>query len=189
MRARTIPLLALVAVVALLAAGCGSKKKAAATTTTTAAADTSTTTTTAKASTSTSASGGSLNLANADSSCKAFVAVAAKISATMQAATAGNSDLGASSKAAEEAFKAYEDAAPSEIKADFAAYADAFAQYAKALSGVHLKAGARPTAADFAKIAVASKALSNAALQQHSAHLTAWAHKHCGLQTGTSTNG
>lgn len=174
---RTTPLLLLVLAALALAAGCGSSnKKASATTaeavTTTAAADTTATSTTA----------GKINLSKADASCKAMVAFGAQISKAMQGANAAaGNDLGKSAGNAAKLFAAYVKAAPSEIKPDMQAYADAFASYAKALKGVHITTGKAPSPSDMAKITTAAHALSSASLQQHSTHLQAWAAKHCGV--------
>lgn len=174
---RKASLLLLVVAALALAAGCGSSKKNTAATTAAAA-----TTTAASDTTATSTTVGKINLAKADSSCKAMVAFGSQISKAMQGANAAaGGDLGKSAANAATLFAAYVKAAPSEIKPDMQAYADAFSAYAKALAGVHLKTGKVPSASDMAKITAASHALSAASLQQHSAHLEAWARQHCGV--------
>jgi hypothetical protein len=179
---RKASLLLLVLAALALAAGCGSSKKSAATTAAAATTTTASNTTAAADTTATSTTAGKINLAKADSSCKAMVAFGAQISKAMQGANAAaGGDLGKSAENAATLFAAYVKAAPSEIKPDMQAYADAFNAYAKALVGVHLKAGKVPSAADMAKITTAAHALSAASLQQHSAHLQAWATKHCGV--------
>jgi hypothetical protein len=111
-----------------------------------------------------------------------MVAFGSQISKAMQGANAAaGNDLGKSAGNAAKLFAAYVKAAPSEIKPDMQAYADAFESYAKALKGVHITAGKAPSASDMAKITTAAHALSSASLQQHSAHLQAWATKHCGV--------
>jgi hypothetical protein len=111
-----------------------------------------------------------------------MVAFGAQMSKAMQGATAAaGSDLGKAAESESKLFEAYAKAAPSEIKSDMQAYAAAFTAYAKALAGVHLKTGKVPSPSDMAKITAAAHALSAASLQQHSAHLQAWATKHCGV--------
>jgi hypothetical protein len=180
---RKAPLLLLLVVAVVLAAGCGSSKNSAATTaadaTTTAAADT---TTASADTTATSTTPGKIDLSKADSSCKAMVAFGSQISKAMQGSSASSGgDISKAAANAAKLFAAYVKAAPSEIKPDMQAYADAFTKYAKALAGVHLKTGKAPSASDMTKLTAAAHALASPSLQQHSAHLQAWATKHCGV--------
>jgi len=185
---RKAPLLLLVLAALVLAAGCGSSNKNAAATTTepaattTAEADTTAADTTADTAATSTTATGKINLSKADSSCKAMVAFGAQISKAMQGANAAaGNDLGKAAESEAKLFEAYVKAAPGDIKADMQAFADAFSTYAKALAGVHLKAGKVPSASDMGKITTAAKALSSSSLQQHSAHLQAWASEHCGV--------
>jgi len=173
---RRTPFLVLLAALALPPAGCGSKKNTAGPRDPTTTA----TTTTASAATTAATTGQKLDLSKADSSCKAMVAFGAQVSKAMRSTAGGGTDISSSAAKAAALFAAYAKAAPDDIKSDMQAYAKAFASYAKALSGYHLKPGSRPTAADLAKLTTALRALQDPALQQHAAHLQSWAQTHCG---------
>ena len=72
-------------------------------------------------------------------------------------------------------------AAPDEIKVDFKTFADAFKDFAGAMSDAGLKPGQTPTAAQIAKLTAASQKLSTPKIQAATQHLEAWGQKNCGF--------
>jgi hypothetical protein len=169
---RTSPLVLLL-VTALLAAGCGSsKKKTSAPPATTAAATTTAAGTTALTST------GKLDLSKADSSCKKMILLAAQYQKAFVPAAGG--DISKSLATASVAMNAFVNAAPSEIRGDLKALADAFGKEATALKGLTPKPGVKPSAAQIAKLTQAEQAITAPALRAHITHIQAWEQQHCG---------
>lgn len=163
---------------AVLASGCGSGTKSAANTTATTvtAAATSTTapTTTAPATTPSFATTGD---------CAKLTALGAEIAKTIQPGSDPES-LVTSERAA---LQRMANAVPSEIRADFQTFVDAFDAYGQAIVKAGLKAGTQPSATQLAELAAAAKAFSTPKLQQAERHLAAWAQRNCGV--GTTTTG
>ena len=161
----------------LVVAGCGGGKKSSAPpAATTAAGATTTSAGSTTAATTTSGKATAPSFASAKN-CQQLVQLAAKVSAAVQA-SAGN---GTSSLTAEaNALNALANAAPSEIRGDFATFASAFVAYAKALDKAGFKPGKTPTASQIAAITQATKSFSTTKLQAAEQHLSAWGKKNCG---------
>lgn len=164
---------------ALAAAGCGSSKKSSAppvtvtvapttpATTTTAAA-----TTTADTTTTTSAGSGTGSLKNCGSLTNFGQDFAKALAASSGSGTAG---LGAQA----DAFKAFADKAPEEIRGDMRVIADALSKYAEALKGIDFKAGQTPSPEVIAKLTAASKEFNQPAVSAAGEHISAYVASHC----------
>jgi hypothetical protein len=170
---KSIPVLALtlLAVLALVAAGCGGgKKKNAAGTTTAAVTTTEATTTeatTTKATTTTNLSGFA-----SSKNCRDFASLAQKFSAAFS-----GSQSGANIKKEAELFQQFADKAPSDIRADFQTVAAYFSKVAEVAGS--LKPGETPDAATLAKLQKLSTQVDTAKLTQASQRITAWVQKNC----------
>ncbi len=81
--------------------------------------------------------------------------------------------------AASQAFADMADEVPAELSDDFQALADAFAGYADALKGITIKAGTAPTAAQIKQLAAAAKSLDQKAVEQASKNIDAWIQANC----------
>jgi hypothetical protein len=177
---KSIPVLALtvLAVLALVTAGCGGgKKKNAASTTTTAAVTTTEATTTEATTTegtTTKATTTAPKVSGFASSknCRDFAGLAQKFSAAFS-----GSQSGANIKKEAELFKQFADRAPSDIRADFQAVAAYFSKVADVAG--NLKPGATPDAATLAKLQKLSTQVDTAKLTQASQRITAWVQKNC----------
>jgi hypothetical protein len=184
-RLRLIP----VVLIAALAAGCGSSSKnnaAAPPATTTAAATP--TTTAAATPTTTASSSGSPSISGLTGDCKKLAELSGKFSQALAAASnASQGNAGAQAKQTAKVFKQFADAAPGSVRPDLETFAAAFEQYASALSGVHLKQGQTPSAADVAKLSQAAQAFSAPKIRAAEAHLQSWAKTNCGAAFATTT--
>jgi hypothetical protein len=176
---KSIPVLALtlLAVLALVAAGCGGgKKKNAAGTTTAAVTTTEATTTeaTTTEATTTKATTTAPNLSGFASSknCRDFASLAQKFSAAFS-----GSQSGANIKKEAELFQQFADKAPSDIRADFQTVAAYFSKVADVAG--NLKPGQTPDAATLAKLQKLSTQVDTAKLTQASQRITAWVQKNC----------
>ena len=178
---RRLPTIALVALLVLVAAGCGSKKKTASSSPPpTASPSSSQSSSGSSGSNSSSGSNGSGSSGGASTfastkNCVQLASLAAKVAQSVGTTSSGQVDL---SKEAD-AIKALADAAPSEIKGDFRTFADAFAGYVKAYQDAGLQPGKTPTAAQIAKFATAARELSTPKVQAAISHLSTWSHTHC----------
>ena len=92
---------------------------------------------------------------------------------------AGAGDAEADLEATAEAYEAFAEQVPEEIRDSFQTLAAAFAQYAVALEGVDLSSGGVPDAATIAKLAAAAKALDNESLSTASTEVSAWVTENC----------
>jgi hypothetical protein len=169
-------------VLAVVVGGCGGgKKKAAgtaATTATTAATATASTTTTTASTTPAAPTFASTK------NCQQLMALGVKLSQALQSSASGGlSSVGNEANV----FKALASAAPAEIRGDFETFAGAFSGYVQAMTKAGFKAGKTPTAAQVAALATAAKSFSTPKLRAAEQHLSAWAHKNCGI--GTTTTG
>ena len=172
--------LALVLVLAVVAAGCGSKKSA----TKAGGSDSTTTTATSTAATSTgSTSTGNTSSFTSAKNCAQLASIGQKFSKAM-AATSGTGT--SSVTAVADAYKALAKEAPSEIRSDFETIAAAFGTYADALKKVHYTPGKAPTASQLAAITSLAKTFSSPKLMTAERHLSTWGTKNCsGLTTTT----
>jgi hypothetical protein len=177
-RVSLFALLALVAALTLVAAGCGggsdeagSDEATIETTTETTTEDTETTEESTETTTDTDVNLGSI--ANED--CLELASVGAKFSEALSA-TGGQPDFDTTTKF----FAELVDKAPNEIKADLQTLAAAWTEVAAALKGVDLSSGQAPNAETLAKLQEIGNKFNTPKLQQASKHLTAWAKKNCG---------
>jgi hypothetical protein len=181
---KSIPVLALtlLAVLALVAAGCGGgKKKNAAETTTAAVTTTGATTTEATTTeatttevTTTKATKTTPNLSGFASSknCRDLGGLTQKLSATFSGSASGT-DI----KSQAALFKQFADKAPSEVRSDFQTVATFISGYAEAVG--NLKAGQRPDAATATKLQKFIAQVDQAKVLQAEQHITAWVQKNC----------
>ena len=162
-----------------LTAGCGSKKSASSqTTTTNSSSGTSTEATTTEATTTeatTTTSSGSNPSFASTKNCAQLASLASKLTNSV----GGKVDL----KGYSDAMDALANAAPDEIKSDFKTFANAFKDFASAMSDAGLKPGETPTAAQIAKLTAAGQKLSTPKVQAATRHLEAWGQKNCGISS------
>ena len=170
-----------IAVLALVAAGCGgdsNNESAGDTTTTTVATETMTTTTeattTTKATTTTEEStstdpSGDLALGG---KCTEFAGISQKLSQSLSGQTA---DLQQAAKI----FDEIADQVPDEIKADYQVIAENFKKIAEALKGVDLTSGQAPNPEALAKLQQLSQSMDSPKVQQATAHIEAWVKQNC----------
>jgi hypothetical protein len=172
----------LIAVLALVAAGCGGDSKSEATPATvettvetdtvatdtnvaedTTAADTTATDTTATSGMDTGALSGR---------CAEFAGISTKLAESLSGQTA---DLQQASKL----FDEIADQVPDEIKADYQVIAENFKKIAEALKGVDLTSGQAPSPEALAKLQEISASMDSAEVQQATQHIEAWVQKNC----------
>jgi hypothetical protein len=169
-----------IAVLALVAAGCGgdsSNESAADSTTTTVAAETTMTTeeTTATEETtdsSASASASASGDVELGGKCKEFAGISQKLAASLSGQTA---DLQQASKI----FDEIADQVPDEIKADYQVIAENFKKIADALKGVDLTSGQAPSPEALAKLQELSQSMDSPKVQQATQHIEAWVKENC----------
>jgi hypothetical protein len=184
---RWIGVAAAVAVLAFVAAGCGSSsdssseaagdtavtETSSSTSTSSSTGETSTETTSSET-TATDASG---DLAGLTGDCKDLAEAGQKFGAAIaSSASGGNGDLAVTANA----FKEFAAQAPDELKDDFEVLAHVFVVYAAALKGIDLKAGSTPTAAQIAKLTKLGQSFNSAEVQKASTDIAAWGKAHCG---------
>jgi len=190
-KARLAMLVAVLAVVLVAATGCGgSRTSSAAATETSATTTTTTTTTTASAaasddsSSSSSASGSSSSSSSSSSGtgdakasqrCLEFAGFAAKFSQAFQ----GSGDAATDGAKLKDYFEALAEKAPSDIKASFRTFAEAFGKYFDTIKGMNLKPGETPSAEDLAKLQSAVKELDQADVKAASEKIQAWVQGGC----------
>ena len=171
-----------IAVLALVAAGCGgdsSNESAADTTATTVATETTTATeettsateeTTSTEETSTTAgSSGDLELGG---KCKEFAGISQKLSESLSGQTADLED-------ASKIFDEIADQVPEEIRADYQVIAENFKKIAEALKGVDLTSGQTPSPEALAKLQELSQSMNSSEVQQATQNIEAWVQKNC----------
>jgi hypothetical protein len=183
-------LAALLAAAAILAAGCGgSSNDTAATTATTAVTeseDMSTDTTSGGTETEsagttpvdTNALDAIGSAAGLSEGCKQVAAMSLGFAQALAAAGATGSDDADLQKAAD-AYEAYADKVPEEIRDSFRTLAGAYAKYAKALQELDLKPGTTPDAATIAKLAAVAQELDDASVKAASDQISSWADENC----------
>jgi uncharacterized membrane protein len=163
----------LIAVLALVAAGCGgsSSDEASADTETTVATETTTpeetTATTDDSETSTD-----IDLGNLSGECAQFAGISSKLAQSLSGQDANMED-------AAKAFADIADQVPDEIKDDYQVIAENFAKIAEALKGVDLTSGQTPSPEALAKLQELSKTMDSAEVQQASQNIEAWVSEHC----------
>ncbi len=189
---RWIGVLAMVAALGLVATGCGgstSSSDAAATEATATEAFTEQTTTeetstddmstdedTTSTEETTTDGGGALGALSGE--CQDLVDAGQAFGAALSSAAANgaNNDLGATA----DAYQAFADKAPAELKDDFKALASVIDEYAGAIKDLDLKAGEQPSAAQIAKLVAISQSFNSTKVQKASAAIAAWTTKNCG---------
>ena len=169
-----------IAVLALVAAGCGggsSNESAGDTTETTVATETTTTTeettstdeTTSTEETTSTDTGGNLALGG---KCAEFAGISQKLSESLSGQTA---DLQQASKI----FDEIADQVPDEIKADYKIIAENFKKIAEALKGVDLTSGQAPSPEALAKLQKLAASMDSPKVRLATAHIEAWVRKNC----------
>jgi hypothetical protein len=169
----------LIAVLALVAAGCGgsSSDEASSDTETTVATETTATDDTTAmedttATTDDSETSTDIDLGNLSGECAQFAGISSKLAQS----------LGGQDANIEDAAKAFDDIAdqvPDEIKDDYQVIAENFSKIAEALKGVDLTSGQTPSPEALAKLQELSKSMDSAEVQQASQHIEAWVQEHC----------
>jgi hypothetical protein len=172
----------LIAVLALVAAGCGgsSSNEASSDTETTVATETTetmatedtTAATDTTATTDDSETSTDIDLGNLSGECKQFAGISSKIAQSLSGQDANIED-------AAKAFDEIADQVPDEIKADYRVIAENFAKIAEALKGVDLTSGQTPDPAALAKLQELSTSMNSAEVQQASQHIETWVQEHC----------
>ena len=169
-----------IAVLALVAAGCGgdssNESSAEATETTVAAETTMTTEETTESSASASASASSSSSSTGDlalgGKCKEFAGVSQQLAASLSGQTA---DLQEASKI----FDEIADQVPDEIKADYQVIAENFKKIADALKGVDLTSGEAPSPEVLAKLQELAQSMDSPKVKQATEHIQAWVQENC----------
>ena len=169
-----------IAVLALVAAGCGgdssNESSADATETTVAAETTMTTEETTESSASASASASSSSSSTGDlalgGKCKEFAGVSQQLAASLSGQTA---DLQQASKL----FDEIADQVPDEIKADYQVIAENFKKIADALKGVDLTSGEAPSPEVLAKLQELAQSMDSPKVKQATEHIQAWVQENC----------
>ena len=163
----------LIAVLALVAAGCGgsSSDEASSDTETTVATETTTPEETT-ATTDDSGTSTDIDLGNLSGECKQFAGISSKLAQSLSGQDANMED-------AAKAFADIADQVPDEIKDDYQVIAENFAKIAEALKGVDLTSGQTPSPEALAKLQELSKTMDSAEVQQASQHIEAWVSEHC----------
>jgi hypothetical protein len=164
----------LIAVLALVAAGCGgdSKNEASADTETTVVTDTTTSEDTTATTDSSATSTDETSIGDLSGECAEFAGISTKLAESL---SGQNADMGAASKA----FSEIADQVPDEIKADYQVIADNFAKIAEALKGVDLASGETPGPEALAKLQELAASMDSAEVQQASQHIEAWVQENC----------
>jgi hypothetical protein len=169
-RSKQLAAAMLVAGLVAVAAGCGGGSSNSSTTTLSASK------TISNSATTSSSSSSSTSFASAKN-CQDLAGLAAKAAAAV--AASGNSSNALQTESAE--LQALAQAAPSDIKGDFQAFAAAFSGFLHTLQSSGYKLGSKtpPTAAQAAAFAKAAKSFDTPKLKQAEQHLNAWAHQNC----------
>jgi hypothetical protein len=169
----------LIAVLALVAAGCGgsSSDEASSDTETTVATETTatedmTTTEDTTATTDDSETSTDIDLGNLSGECAQFAGISSKLAQSLSGQDANIED-------AAKAFDEIADQVPDEIKDDYQVIAENFSKIAEALKGVDLASGQAPSPEALAKLQELSTSMDSAEVQQASQHIEAWVQEHC----------
>lgn len=108
----------------------------------------------------------------ASEDCQELVSASAALS---QAFSGAGDDLSDESQQ----FQEFADNVPEEIRADVQVLADAFAEYAEALSGMDLQAGETPTPEQALELTQALSTINQAEVTAASERLSAWTQENC----------
>ncbi len=179
-RAAMLALLALLAALVLVAAGCGGSDEATSDETTVeTTVDTDTTEDTTEETTEETTGDETTEpdlsgIANED--CLEFASIGAKFSEALSA-TGSSADLETTSQL----FQELSDNAPDEIKDDILVLAGAWEEIAAALGDVDLSSGEAPSAETLAKLQELGETFNSAEIQEASANLGTWAEENCGV--------
>ena len=167
-------LVLLIAVLALVAAGCGgdSKSEATADTETTVVTETTASEDTTATTDSSATSTDETSIGSLSGECAEFAGISTKIAESL---SGQNANLESASKA----FAEIADKVPDEIKADYQVIAENFAKIAEALKGVDLQSGETPGPEALAKLQELAASMDSAEVQQASQHIEAWVQKNC----------
>jgi hypothetical protein len=175
-RGLSLVLAAVLAALALAAAGCGGDDESSGAQTTVAAAETTEPAVTEEATTEAmtteteAAAAGTI----ADKDCLELASVGAQFS---QAFSAGQ---GTNYAATAAFFEELGNKAPDEIKDDIKTLSAAWVKIAAALKGIDLSSGQVPSAETIAKLQQLSSTLDTPELQKATSNLEAWSKQHCG---------
>jgi hypothetical protein len=183
MRGHWAAVAAVLAALALAAAGCGGDDESSGGETTVATAETATTEETATEATTTEATTTEETTAAtgiADKDCVELATVGAKFSEAL-GASGQNPNYAATTKFFDELV----DKAPDEIKDDLRTVATAWKEIATQLQDLNLQSGQTPSPEAIAKLQAIGAKFDTPKLQQASKNIQAWADQHCG--TGTTT--
>jgi hypothetical protein len=167
----------LVAVLALVAAGCGGGgSNEASSDTSTAVSDMTTEETTATTdemtTTESSSDASGVDTTALTGQCAQLAGLGSKIAQALGGQDANVQDVSS-------LFDEVADQVPDEIKADWQVLADNFSKIADALKGTDLSSGATPDAETLAKLQKLTASLDSPQVRQASAHIEAWAKKNC----------
>ena len=163
----------LIAVLALVAAGCGgsSSDEASSDTETTVATET-TATDDMTATDDDSETSTDVDLGNLSGECAQFAGISSTLAQSLSGQDANIED-------AAKAFDEIADKVPDEIKDDYQVIAENFSKIAEALKGVDLASGQTPSPEALAKLQELSASMDSAEVQQASQHIEAWVQEHC----------
>ena len=117
------------------------------------------------------------DLSGLSGECKDLAGASQQFAAAIASSTSGGST---DAEATADAFKAFAEQAPDELKDDFEVLGEVIAAYAVALKDLDLEPGAVPTADQIAKLTQLGQSLSTAEAQQASAAIAAWGEENCG---------
>ena len=163
----------LIAVLALVAAGCGgsSSDEASSDTETTVATE-ATATDDMTATDDDSETSTDVDLGNLSGECAQFAGISSTLAQSLSGQDANIED-------AAKAFDEIADKVPDEIKDDYQVIAENFSKIADALKGVDLTSGQGPSPEALAKLQELSASMDSAEVQQASQHIEAWVQEHC----------
>ena len=163
----------LIAVLALVAAGCGgsSSDEASSDTETTVATE-ATATDDMTATDDDSETSTDVDLGNLSGECAQFAGISSTLAQSLSGQDANIED-------AAKAFDEIADQVPDEIKDDYQVIAENFSKIADALKGVDLTSGQAPSPEALAKLQELSASMDSAEVQQASQHIEAWVQEHC----------
>ena len=164
----------LIAVLALVAAGCGGdgNNEASADTETAVATETAAAEDTMAETDTSATSTDATSIGELSGECAQFAGISQKLAQSLSGQNANLED-------ASKAFNEIADQVPDEIKDDYQVIADNFAKIADALKGVDLQSGETPSPEVLAKLQEVSASMDSAEVQQASQNIEAWVTEHC----------
>jgi len=166
----------LVLALALVAAGCGgSDDESAASDETTVEETTTTETTTDETTTEDTGTDTDTDFNFANEDCQSLVAAFVAVGAAFASAAGGSEDLAAQA----EAFAAFADDVPEEIRADVETLAAAYGQYVEVIQDAGIEPGQIPTAEQAQQLQAALESVGTADVSAASERLSAWTNANC----------